>query len=199
MQNATTADLIYYKPVVDGVIYVLKYTENNGKQHTTVNNHIERLDDTLKLKDQTETTFFVSINDDQTLTGSKVLSFEREGRKENPLYRQLFGKKGALLPRVNVWNKEIAEAAELSEEENGHINTSDDEISEEEITPNAPVAVSTTSGSKGKNRATGPPKATTTHSNEAGSVSNAEKVHCYTRARIQATINIYVCRLPWHQ
>jgi hypothetical protein len=152
MYGATHADLIYFKPVENGYLYVLKFKDSNGKQHTTMNNYIERLDDTLKLGARTETTFFLSINDDQTLVGSKVLSFDRDGRKENPLYKQLFGAKGLILPHVTVWNKEIADAAELSDE-NGHNDTSDDDETLNEATVAGNVGSTTSSASNGKQKA----------------------------------------------
>ena len=128
--NATKANWVYYKPVANGFIFVLKYkhtsTVDCRKQHTTVNNLIERLDTTLKLAARTEVTSFLSINDDPTLKGSKVLSFEKDGRQENPLYRQLFGANGSILPNIQVWDKEIAAAAELSYEDD-QTYTSDDE------------------------------------------------------------------------
>jgi hypothetical protein len=132
MYGATHADWVYYKYVATGVIYVLKFKNLNRKQHTTVNNYIEGLDETLKLAARTETTSFLSINDDQSLAGSKVLSFTREGRKTNHLYRQLFGLDGLKLPQVTVWEKmvdapELGDyVAELSNDDD-QTYTSDDE------------------------------------------------------------------------
>ena len=130
MGNATKANWVYYKPVANGFIFVLKYkhtsTVDCRKQHSTVNNLIEDLDNTLKLAAMTQTTSFLSINDDHTLKGSKVLSFDKDGRRENPLYRQIFGANDSVLPDVQVWDKEIAAAAELSNDDD-QTYTSDDE------------------------------------------------------------------------
>jgi hypothetical protein len=110
---ATGADLIFYKPVSNGTMYMLKFKKANEKQHSTVNNCIVKLDDTLKLNGGKDTLYFLSINNDDSLPGSKVLSFDRVGRKRNPLYMQLFGRKGSLLPGVSVWNMETKDAAQL--------------------------------------------------------------------------------------
>ena len=115
MYAATGADLIFYKPVTNGTLYVLKFKKDNEKQHSTVNNCITRLDDTLKLNGGKDTLYFLSINNDDSLPGSKVLSFDRDGRKRNPLYMQLFGRKDSLLPGVSVWNMETKDAAQLGE------------------------------------------------------------------------------------
>ena len=132
MYGATHADLIYYKPVATGVIYILKFNDLNRKEHTAINNMIGLLDDTLKLAARTETTSFLSINDDPTLKGSKVLSFGRIGMKENHLYRQIFGVDGSMLPEVTLWEK-MVDAPELSEyvaelsNDDDQTYTSDDE------------------------------------------------------------------------
>ncbi len=116
---ATKPDSIYYKHVVNGVIYVLKFNSKTAaKQHSTVNRSIELLDATLKLHARIDATFFHSINDDPTLSGSKVLSFGRAERKENHLYRQLFDERDSVLSDVNVWSKEDAvRAATVNEDQ----------------------------------------------------------------------------------
>lgn len=115
LNSATGADLIFHKPVFNGVLYVLKFKDGNEKQHSTVNNNIVLLDKTLKLKDNTDTTLFLSINDDVALPGSMVLSFKNDKRKSNPLYTQLFDRRDVLLPGVNVWNRDAANVAVLPE------------------------------------------------------------------------------------
>lgn len=102
--DKTDADIIYYKQVDNGAIYVIKYNGKNEKQHTTVDNNIEGLDSSLKAINKTETTFFKSINDEDPRS-SKVLSFERGARKDNFLYRTLFDKKDRVLSGVIVWAK----------------------------------------------------------------------------------------------
>jgi hypothetical protein len=109
MFGATGADFIFYKPIANGVLYVLKFKATNDKQHSTVNKLINQLDQTLMTMNSTSATSFVSINDDDALPGSKVLSFDGEGRKSNPLYRQLFNEKGVMLPGVKVYEKEISQ------------------------------------------------------------------------------------------
>jgi hypothetical protein len=109
MFGATGADFIFYKPIANGILYLLKFKATNDKQHSTVNKRINKLDQTLMTMNSTTATSFVSINDDDTLPGSKVLSFDREGRKSNPLYRQLFNEKGVMLPGVKVYEKEISQ------------------------------------------------------------------------------------------
>ncbi len=167
--SATGADLIFYKLVSNGVLYVLKFKGDNEKQHTTVNNHIMQLDETLKLKDGVETTFFLSINDDDSLPGSKVLSFDREGRKSSPLYRQLFGRSDILLPGVNVWSKVIEDAAGLSDD---NVDDLISGLSEDEEVATGSVPGSS---SNGKQRATPKDQLSAAVAN-AGSVSDAEKV-----------------------
>ena len=44
----------------------LNSKKENEKQHTTVNNLIMKLDETLKLSGGSDTTFFLSINDDDS-------------------------------------------------------------------------------------------------------------------------------------
>ena len=147
MTIATGADLIFYKPVTNGFLYVLKFKKDNEKKHVTVNNCIIQLDETLKLSSGRNTTCFLSINDDNTLPGSKVLSFDREGRKANPLFRQLFDRNEALLPGVTIWNKEIGDVAELSDVDMDVAPSGgEEEVSEGVVTANAP-------SSKGKQRA----------------------------------------------
>ena len=102
--SKTEADLIYCKQIDKETIYVIKYNGKNEKQHTTVDNLIEGLDKSLRAINKTETTFFKSINDENSRS-SKVLSFERGARKENHLYRTLFDQKDRVLPDVIVWTK----------------------------------------------------------------------------------------------
>jgi hypothetical protein len=113
--GATGADCILYKPIDIGVLYLLKFKNGHEKQHSTVNNYIMLLDETLKVKNNTDATSFVSINDNDTLPGSKVLSFGRDGRRSDPLYRQFFNKKDVMLPGVKVWKKEIEGATEQND------------------------------------------------------------------------------------
>ena len=149
MYIATGADLIFYKPVTNGFLYVLKFKKENEKKHVTVNNCIIQLDETLKLSSGRDATCFLSINDDDTLPGSKVLSFDREGRRANPLFRQLFDRNEALLPGVTIWNKEIGDVAELSDVDMDVAPSGgEEEVSEGVVTANAP-------SSKGKQRAIG--------------------------------------------
>jgi hypothetical protein len=72
---------------------------------------------TLILAARTQTTFFLLINDDQSLAGSKVLSFDWIGKKQHPMVRQLYGINDTILPDVQVWKQEIAVAAELSNDD----------------------------------------------------------------------------------
>ena len=95
---------------------MLKFKKENEKQHTTVNNCIMRLEKTLKTSDGNDTIFFQSVDGEAVNSGSKVLSFDRYGRKENPLYRQLFSKKDSLLPGVSVWNHVIKDEAQPDED-----------------------------------------------------------------------------------
>lgn len=129
MFGSTFADFIFYKPSANGYTYVLKYKGGNEKQHTTVNNYITQLDDTMKLNERSEGTFFHSINDDHTLPGTKVLSFDRDGRKANPIYRQLFDRKDTVLSGVTCWMKDVEEAEESSGEDGEGVlgETSDDD------------------------------------------------------------------------
>jgi hypothetical protein len=113
--GATGADCILYKPIDIGVLYLLKFKNGHEKQHSTVNNYIMLLDETLKVKNNTDATSFVSINDNDTLPGSKVLSFGRDGRRSDPLYRQFFNNKDVMLPGVKVWKKEIEGATEQND------------------------------------------------------------------------------------
>ena len=156
---ATGADLIFYKPVTNGVLYVLKFKRENEKQHTTVNNYIMQLDETLKLSCGIDATCFLSINDDDTLPGSKVLSFDRDGRRANPLYRQLFGRRDAILPGVSIWNNDsIEDATELGEDYNNNnmeedSGCEDDDDYYDEVSGCA--AIVNAPSSKGKQRAIG--------------------------------------------
>ena len=88
----------------DGVLYVLKYIKTNEKEHKTVHNLIERLDLQLKTRDGTERTFFRSINKDDP-SYPKVLSFGRNERRDDYLYRTLFDERDNVLPGVPVWLK----------------------------------------------------------------------------------------------
>ncbi len=124
MYGPTGADLIFYKPVTDGTLYALKFKKGNEKQHSTVSNAINLLDETLKLNGGRDSTYFVSINNDDSLPGSKVLSFERGGRKSDPLYRKLFDRTDSILPGVTVWTKEIDDAegqSGSSDEDEGEV------------------------------------------------------------------------------
>ena len=121
-------------------MYVLKYKQDNKKQHSTVNNYISQLDETLKIAEGTETTFFISINDDASLPGSKVLSFDRDGRKSNPQYRQLFDQRGNLLPGVNVWYKGIDDDSDIEEEGNKSGNSSEQENEQPTLTQEPTIA-----------------------------------------------------------
>jgi hypothetical protein len=178
MYIATGADLIFYKSVTNGTLYVLKFKKENEKQHTTVNNYIMQLDENLKLSAGRDATYFLSINNDDTLSGSKVLSFDRVGRKSDPLYRQLFGGKNTILAGVSVWKKDIGDAAELSEDDalNGS-SGEDEEVSGGIVTAHAP-------SSKGKQRAieysneprTSNKKRSFDDAIQGGSVLQAEKV-----------------------
>ena len=102
--STTQADLIFWKQMDDGVVYILKYIASNEKRHKTMHNIIEKLDLLLKERAGTERTFFRSINKEDEAY-PKVISFERGGQKDDYLYRTLFDAKGNALPDVVVWNK----------------------------------------------------------------------------------------------
>ncbi len=110
MFSATGADTIYHKTIDQGVIYVLKYEKGNEKYHTQVDKSIKTLDDHLKMHTSSETTFFRSINDDDT-TSSKVVSIERGARKENYLYRTIFDSRDNVLPGVTVLKNQQSTSA----------------------------------------------------------------------------------------
>ena len=126
--GTTGADLIYCKNVDHGVVYVIKYKSENQKLHMTVDNYIKGLDDLLKERDKTHSTFFRSINDGDPRS-SKVLSFEGGSRKQNYLYRKLFDKKDRVLPGVIVWTPENVDSS-TEEEDSDDENDSEDEAIE---------------------------------------------------------------------
>ncbi len=168
MYEPIGADLIFYKPVTDGTLYALKFKKGNEKQHSTVSNAINLLDETLKLNGGRDSTYFVSINNDDSLTGSKVLSFERGGRKSDPLYRKLFDRKDSILPGVTVWTNEIGDAAELNGD-NAIGGSSDEDVEEE-------IAVSLSNGKKSATDCNIENCSMIINASAAGSVLQVEKV-----------------------
>jgi hypothetical protein len=203
MYAATGADLIFYKPLANGTLYVLKFKKDNEKQHSTVNNCIMRLDDTLKLNGGRDITYFLSINDDDALPGSKVLSFDREGRKADPLYRQLFDGRDSLLPGVSVWNNDIEETAELSGDDVDGFQSESSE-NEEDVAGNSNI-----SSYRGKQRASGgrnePSYMENNEASNAGacSVLQAEKVerHLTLKYCLNLHLKYFILtffRMPWY-
>ena len=110
MQAATSADTVYFKEIEHGsFLYALYFEHQNAKQHSTVENSINRLDAMLTRRTASPGTRFVSIS-----TSGKVKSFSGRDRYGDFHFRQIFDihvvkkelrgmKRNQLQPGVSVW------------------------------------------------------------------------------------------------
>jgi FtsZ-binding cell division protein ZapB len=116
MQAATGSDLVYFKEYEHGVLYSLYFKHENRKQHSTVENSIQRLDSMLMTKNMTTRTHFTSLTE-----FGKVKSFSGRDRHDDYHFCEIFdvsapkrdnGKQYQIQNGVVIWNQSLKDAEE---------------------------------------------------------------------------------------
>jgi hypothetical protein len=116
MQAASGSDLVYFKEYEHGVLYSLYFKHENRKQHSTVENSIQRLDSMLMAKNATTRTHFTSLTE-----LGKVKSFGGRDRHDDYHFCEIFnvhapkldnGKQYQLQDGVVIWSQSLKDAEE---------------------------------------------------------------------------------------
>jgi hypothetical protein len=103
----TGAEKIFFKAVSEGFLYVIKYHCSNRRDTNSIKRCLDRLDNGLKAKYDSEESFFLPIDDGASPVVSKVLSFSRDTRLKNSVYRQMFSFLDTPLQGVQILSKYI--------------------------------------------------------------------------------------------
>ena len=118
MQAATGADMVYHKDYEHGVLYSLYFKHENRKQHSTVENSIQRLDSMLMAKNKTTRTHFTSLTSGDI---GKVKSFSGRDRHDDFHFCEIFdvnapklysGKQYQCQDGVSVWSQALNSSEE---------------------------------------------------------------------------------------
>jgi hypothetical protein len=113
MHAATGADVVYHKDYDHGVLYTLFFKHDNRKQHSTVENSVQKLDSMLMTKNNTTRTNFTSLTSAEP---GKVKSFSGRDRQEDFHFCEIFdvnapklngGKEYQRKDGVSVWSQAL--------------------------------------------------------------------------------------------